>query len=300
MQGQTDEGSNPTLTIGAVSKAAGVPANTLRSWERRYGFPTPLRTESGQRVYAPDVIEHLRWIVRALDRGLRPGQVLTISLAELKRTLATTADAPTERVADPEAYVRAWIEATRRLDGESLERAFRTEAAHLGAMRFLVERVAPFLVDLGDAWACGDLQVFQEHFVSARIQGHLGSLWRPIADRNRGPLIVATTLPGELHGLGLEMAATTLALCGWRVVHLGPNTPPVDIAAAVGHAGAAAVAISASVHASARTTRALLTDLVRRVDVPVIVGGSGAPEDVDGTLWLPDLPALAAWATQPA
>ena len=36
------------LSIGAVSKATGVPVETLRTWERRYGVPSPGRSAMGE------------------------------------------------------------------------------------------------------------------------------------------------------------------------------------------------------------------------------------------------------------
>ena len=39
------------LGIGALSRSTGIPINTLRTWERRYGVPAPERTDGGQRVY---------------------------------------------------------------------------------------------------------------------------------------------------------------------------------------------------------------------------------------------------------
>ena len=35
-----------TMSIGEVAALTGVPAETLRTWERRYGFPAPERSEA--------------------------------------------------------------------------------------------------------------------------------------------------------------------------------------------------------------------------------------------------------------
>src|SRR5947209_1730611 len=48
----------------AAATMLGVSASTLRSWERRYSFPTPLRSPGGHRQYELEQIEALR---RALD-----------------------------------------------------------------------------------------------------------------------------------------------------------------------------------------------------------------------------------------
>jgi MerR family regulatory protein len=39
------------LTLKAVSRRTGIPAATLRTWERRYGFLRPVRSANGYRLY---------------------------------------------------------------------------------------------------------------------------------------------------------------------------------------------------------------------------------------------------------
>jgi DNA-binding transcriptional MerR regulator len=60
-------------SIGAVSKMLGVPAQTLRSWEERYGQIVPERSSGGQRLYSRDQVDQLRFVMAELDRGLHPG-----------------------------------------------------------------------------------------------------------------------------------------------------------------------------------------------------------------------------------
>ncbi len=54
-----------TLTMGVIRTNAaaamlGVSPNTLRSWERRFGFPEPRRTAGGHRQFDLAQIEALR------------------------------------------------------------------------------------------------------------------------------------------------------------------------------------------------------------------------------------------------
>ena len=57
------------LSIGALSRATGIPVETLRTWELRYGYPVPERKPSGQRVYLLSCIPRLRRIAEALFRA---------------------------------------------------------------------------------------------------------------------------------------------------------------------------------------------------------------------------------------
>ena len=73
--------------IGAVSRLTGVPADTLRVWERRYGVATPVRTASGTRLYAPEDVARLTLIKRLVERGDAISRVASLSLDELRERL---------------------------------------------------------------------------------------------------------------------------------------------------------------------------------------------------------------------
>ncbi len=80
-------GGERTLTIGALSRATHIPVETLRTWERRYGAPRPLRKPSGHRLYPASTVEHLRRVERLLAQGHRAGQILTLPPDALEEML---------------------------------------------------------------------------------------------------------------------------------------------------------------------------------------------------------------------
>ena len=49
-------------SIGAVAKMLGIPAQTLRSWEDRYGEVVPERSAGGQRLYSRDEVDQPRFL----------------------------------------------------------------------------------------------------------------------------------------------------------------------------------------------------------------------------------------------
>jgi DNA-binding transcriptional MerR regulator len=71
---------NDSMKIGEVAKASGLGIETLRFYERSGLLGRPGRTESGYRVYHPDVLTRLDFIKRA--------QVLGFSLHEIKKIIA--------------------------------------------------------------------------------------------------------------------------------------------------------------------------------------------------------------------
>ncbi len=81
------------MSIAAVERDTGLSKDTLRVWERRYGFPVPVRDGQGERCYPLDQIERLRVIKRLLDVGHRPGRVVELPMDDLMSLAERSADA---------------------------------------------------------------------------------------------------------------------------------------------------------------------------------------------------------------
>jgi methanogenic corrinoid protein MtbC1 len=297
---QGDEDSGAWLSIGALSRATGIAVETLRTWESRYGFPVPERKPSGHRVYPVSAVSRLRRVAQALSLGHRAGQVVAASEEALGRLLESSAvpapsAAPSLRplVEDLPSLLRL----VRSFDAERLTRVFLGDWARMGPVDFLEVRVAPLIQAVGDAWARNDLEIRHEHFLSERIGDLLRALRTPFEERASGPLVVFATLPGEAHGLGLQMSALVLAAAGCRVLYLGTEVPIAQIATLAHDLGARAVAISMSSAtkgaASAGALKKLRELLSRRV--VILVGGEGAPRSRPGVEAAGGLRELDAW-----
>jgi MerR family transcriptional regulator, light-induced transcriptional regulator len=293
------------LSIGALSRATGVPVETLRTWERRYGFPAPAnREESGHRRYPLDTVERLRLVSRALELGHKPAVVLRASPAILRDLLALTGDggseAPGVRRLASGSFVERCLEYATYLDGPGLVEELDRASNGMSALEFLSGSIGPLLRAVGEAWSRGDIEVGHEHFASEHIREFLSGRWRPMSERSRGARVLCATIGGERHVLGLHLAATALALGGARVVFLGADMPPKEVASAAVQQGAAAVALSA---ARGADRRAMLRDLkLLRAelpeDVPIVVGGAGFEPPPPGVVCIADLEKLSVYGSR--
>jgi MerR family transcriptional regulator, light-induced transcriptional regulator len=298
-----EEGDGARLSIGALARATGIAVETLRTWESRYGFPVPERKPSGHRVYPVSAAPRLRRIAQALSLGHRAGQVVGASDEALGRLLETSAaavSAPASAAASslpPAEDVAALLRLVKAYDGERLARLFLAEWARMGPVEFLEARLAPLIRAVGEGWERNELEIRHEHFLSERVGDLLRSLRLPLDERATGPLVAFATLPGEAHGLGLQMAALALASAGCRVLYLGTEVPIPEIASVARDLAARAVAISVSVAtkgaASAAALRKLREVLPRRV--LLVTGGDGAPPSRPGAESVRSLRDLDAW-----
>lgn len=241
-----------TLSIAAVERDTGLTKDTLRVWERRYGFPQPARDAAGERAYPLDQVERLRLIKRLLDAGHRPGRVVGLERPALER-LGDTLLPPTAAVPpvlDAES-ARDYLDTLRAHDVPLLRDRLRGDLARLGVERFLLDVLAPLNVAVGEAWLQGRLEVFEEHAYTESAQvvlrGAIAAL--PPPPPAARPRVLLATLPGEQHVLGLLMAEALLALHGAACVSLGAQTPVWDVvrAAAAFRSDVVALGFSGSV-----------------------------------------------------
>lgn len=225
-----------SLSIAAVERDTGLSKDTLRVWERRYGFPLPQRDAIGERAYPLDQVERLRIVKRLLDAGHRPGRVVALQLPALQQLAESTVDHP-QRAAETvlaASDLRQLVDLVRSHDVPALRLELARLLARLGVRGFVVDVVAPLNLAVGDAWMRGQLQVFEEHLYSEVIQSMLRQALASVPQPLPGttPRVLLTTLPGEPHGLGLLMAEAVLALEGVACVSLGVQTPERDIVGA--------------------------------------------------------------------
>jgi len=271
------ESQPPQLPIRTVSRLTGLSADTLRVWERRYGFPKPVRGASGVRLFTDDDLRRLTLVVRALRWGYRPGEVVHKSASEIENLLSRPLYAQAD--ADAEApHVRTILAALKQDDLQAVTNGLRSAAANFGVKAFVIRVASPLLERVGEAWQRGELQVRHEHFLSEILTSRVRQLVAEFDGHASGPVVLLTTLPGEQHTLGLQLALLYLAVEGAVPRLLGAETPLPEIAAAAHAVNARVVGVSMSQSSSAseglRHARWLLPRLP--VDTELWLGGSVA------------------------
>jgi len=280
-------------SIRVTSRLTAIELDTLRMWERRYGFPRPERTGGGSRVYSESDVEALKLIRRALENGYRPGEVVGKPREELMQLILATSEQPlrappplaramaqpsTDRAASAPS-VPSLLAALGRDDVAGLRAGLRRCALALGPKMFLTEVAHPLCIEVGEMWASGKLEVRHEHMLSECLSAQLHVMMSAYEDREGAPRVLLSTLQEERHGLGLEMVEVYLAISQVTPVLLGVDTPAGQIVKAARSHAADAVGLlvteASDLKATAKHLRWMVAELPRRV--ALWVGGAGAP-----------------------
>ncbi len=278
-------------SIADVERDTGLSKDTLRVWERRYGFPQPTRDAQGERQYDDEQLTRLRHVRRLIDAGHRPGRVVPLPLTDLlqldtqdragrmqgganpsRGRSRTAAPAP-----EPCPDIPRWLAMLGQQDVVALRQSLQQALLERGLARMLVECVAPMNLQVGQAWIEGRLAVHQEHLYTEVVQGLLRQAMAQAATQRPllAPRVLLTTLPGEPHALGLLMAECMLVLEGCHTVPLGTQTPLPEIVAAVQAGGADIVALGFSGIQNPREVRTALEQLRQRLPPQVHIWAGG-------------------------
>jgi MerR family transcriptional regulator, light-induced transcriptional regulator len=245
-------------SIAAVERDTGLTKDTLRVWERRYGFPNPGRDEFGERLYPIDQVDKLRVLRRLMDAGHRPGKLIHLPMHALlllgrqERLPASAAPAQTAAASVTAPDVSEFLALIRSRQPEVLRRSLAQALLRLGLERFVFDVAAPLTRLIGEVWPRDEFESFDERLSIESLQTVMRGALASISSPGAPPTVMLTTVPGEPHGLGLLMTESLLSLQGCRCLSLGVQTPLWDavLAARAHRADVLALSFSSALNAA--------------------------------------------------
>jgi methanogenic corrinoid protein MtbC1 len=250
--------TQPVFNTKAVARETGVPADTFRAWERRYGVPHPQRTDGGHRLYSDRDIAIIRWLRDRTAEGMNISQAVQLlkSAIESGRDTAETEARALDRLCEE------LVLALTNFDSAYAERLIGEAYALYPFETVLISVLQPAMVEVGERWHRGEINIATEHFATQLVRRKLAGLLNIFENSAQRATIVVGCAPDELHDLGILMISLFLVRRGWRVVYLGAQVPLIDLIMTVRALKPALVCLSASTIETAgqlgETGRALL------------------------------------------
>jgi MerR family transcriptional regulator, light-induced transcriptional regulator len=291
------------IPISAVERETALSKDTLRMWERRYGFPSPIRDQFGDRIYPHAQVEKLRLIRRLMDKGYRPGKIIPQPYHALLELLSGSP--PLHDSFNQSDFITDLLRLISEHRVSELRSTLQSQVQNLGLRKFILEVAAPMTRAVGEAWFRGELAIFEEHLFTEVMQSMLRK-WTGEArsTEQRAPRILLTTFPNEQHVLGLLMVEVLMAMEGAECISFGIQMPIADIVSAVAAHQADIVALSFSqAYPRTRSSDGIM-ELRRALQqhIEIWVGGGGVarikrlPEKVLMMNELANIPAeIARW-----
>jgi DNA-binding transcriptional MerR regulator/methylmalonyl-CoA mutase cobalamin-binding subunit len=247
------------LRIRTVARLTGISEATLRAWERRYGFPSPVRGKNNYRSYSREEVEALCRVAALLEEGFSAseaiGQVRAVPEANLSHV---------ERLAE-----RFWS-SLAALDTEGADAVLAEAQKAMAPVLLCDSFLLPLLRQMAER-----LDVAREHLASALVRQRLRGLAQSLGPAF-GPKVVLACPEGEQHEGGLLGLAVHLKAAGCRLTLLGADTPLEAVVVTARTADAEVVALSFVNPRPVQEMEAYVRAVVDSVRAKVVVGGAFA------------------------
>jgi DNA-binding transcriptional MerR regulator len=237
----------PTYNLKAVVRETGLKPDTLRAWERRYGVPTPQRTESGHRLYSQHDIDTLKWLLERQTEGMSISRAIELwHRLEVEGHDATAAPVAPSMHRHPEGSLssilgdhkpllsengvlaqlrEAWIGACLTFDETRAEQLLSQAFALFPTETVCLDLIQKGLHEIGAGWYQGKVTVQQEHFASALAIRRMETLLAATPAPTRPGRILVACPPEEEHTFVPLLLSLLLRRRGWDVIYLGANVP---------------------------------------------------------------------------
>ena len=266
----------PLYNLKVVLRETGIQADTLRAWERRYGLPSPERSEGGHRLYSQRDIEMVKWLLARQAEGMSISRAVA-----LWNQMVDTGESPLETlpnalpVRGPDeqlvALRESWIDACHafdeRLAEEILSEAFTLYRPEVVCTSLLLTGMSA----IGEQWYEGQATVQQEHFASELFMRRLHALIAAAPSPGRERILV-TAPPEEEHDTVLLLLVLMLRRRGWDVTYLGANVPLEDLKAAIEKA-APRLVVTAAQRLCTAARLPEMAETLREMELSLAFGG---------------------------
>ncbi len=255
-------------TIKQVTAMTGVPENTIRSWERRFGVPTPGRTGGNQRTYSTKDIQ----VIQSLQASRERGRTMEQAILDLRASDTPDSEShdpfpvtqpATERSLAGQEIIDRMMQAIEHIDDVALN-TILADALWTSSVEDVCFEVLLTLDDvLPEREIVGSVSRVQDTFGRDWVARKLHAAFdasRP--EDGRRSVIVAAMQDSEARLLSL-CYAIALSRAGYRVHWAAGSLAARDVSELITRLEPAAILLVARSRLSKVALRAGLEDLIQ-------------------------------------
>src|SRR5260370_15056968 len=208
--------ATPLFNTKAVVKQTGVPAPTLRAWERRYDILSPERANNDYRLYSERDIATIHWLKERVDEGMSISQAIALFRHMKEEYQRLIEERSTSTTGSPSFYV-ALQEASPEEQPAGVKEQSSPEIEEAQGQPSIKE------------WSLADAERGNYHviFNLRTLQGHLLAAFKTFDESTASTLMASVLSIYTVQQLCTDLIAPTMWQIG-KVWEVGTITVSVE------------------------------------------------------------------------
>ena len=211
--------------IDQFSKITGINKLLLRTWENRYSFLTPKRTETKIRIYSDELLILALNTKLLLDNGYKISKISKKNNKEIENLITEISTQKTAIESKVSIYINQFIKSGLKFDTSLFNKTFSDCSSKFSMIDLYKKIMLPTFSKIGLFWLSNKMNPAQEHFLSEMFKQKIYNQIDNIKNKEKKERWLLFLPPNEYHELGLLFTRFLLTYYGFDVIYLGANVP---------------------------------------------------------------------------
>ena len=212
-----------TYSIDQFSKITGLNKILLRTWENRYGFIVPSRTDTNLRLYDDNMIVKALNTKILIDNNFKISHIAKMTINQIMSMVNALKN---ENVVNQhDLLITKTIESGLNFDKKLFEKTYENGIDKFGIVEFYEKVLIQALNKIGILWLTNYIAPSQEHFLVELIKTKIAKQIEEQKSVTKSDTWVLFLPENEFHEIGLLVSHLILKLNGYNVIYLGANLP---------------------------------------------------------------------------
>ncbi len=214
-----------SYSIDQFAKITGLNKLLIRTWENRYGFLTPERTETNMRLYNDEMLNKGIKYSILVDNGYKISKLVSFEDHELNQLIQKTLQMSNDDGTKKDIYISKFLESALYFDQKLFNQTYDLCLKNIGIISFYKDVLIKTMNKISILYLNSEITSANEHFFSENIRLKIGhEIEKEQSISNNFNEWVLFLPENEYHDIGLLFTCFVLKKYNRKVIYLGQNT----------------------------------------------------------------------------
>ena len=214
-----------SYSIDQFAKITGINKLLIRTWENRYDFLTPERTETNIRLYNEEMLNKGIKYGILVDNGYKISKLVSFADHELNHLIQKTLQMSKDDDTKKNIYISKFLESALYFDQRLFNQTYDLCLKNIGIISFYKDVLIKTMNKISILYLNSEITSANEHFFSENIRLKIGhEIEKEQSISNNYDDWVLFLPENEYHDIGLLFTCFILKKYNRKVIYLGQNT----------------------------------------------------------------------------